>query len=73
MIYKKKELETHIRIPVEAKLKINELRLDISKVQKRDVPVSELMRRITNIPNLKNVLISDALAKYRNENKKFRI
>jgi hypothetical protein len=54
---------SHIRVFPEVKNKINELRRDLSIIQKEDIQTPELMRRTFNIPNLKNTLLEDARVK----------
>lgn len=48
------------RIPREPLEKFKALALEVSYVQKKNVSVPETLRRIANIPNLKDILLSDA-------------
>jgi hypothetical protein len=54
---------TNIRAYNETKIKLNKLALDLSSIQNKRVSVPEALRRISNIPNIKNVLSQDAFVK----------
>jgi len=51
---------THIRVYPEVKIKLQEVSRKLSEVQSKEVKLPETLRRIANIPNLKEVLVKDA-------------
>jgi len=56
---------TLLRVYVPEKLKLKDLSLELSNLQKERVSIPETMRRIANIPNLREVLAGDAIIKRR--------
>lgn len=56
---------THIRIYPDTKLKLFNLKREVSLAQNEDVRIPEILKRITNITNLKQVLFDDAKMKAR--------
>ena len=56
---------THIRTYPEDKDKLDNLARELSIVQRSNVKIPEALRRITNVPGLKELLIKDAEAKRR--------
>lgn len=56
---------THIRMYPDTKLKLIELKHEVSRVQKKDIPLHEIARRIMNVPELKSIVVRDAQSKSR--------
>jgi hypothetical protein len=56
---------TNIRAYKDEKDKLNQLARELSVIQKEKIGCPEVLRRITNVPNLPSILASDALAKRR--------
>jgi Flp pilus assembly protein TadB len=54
---------THIRVYDKEKIKFDELARELSFIQKANIRIPEIVRRITNVPNIKSILIKDAEAK----------
>lgn len=54
---------THIRVRKEEKDYFKQLARDLSSTQNEDVKIPEVVRRMINIPRLKDVLINDAVEK----------
>ena len=63
MNYSNKKNSDMIRIWKDTKVKLQEIKMDIIMAEKKEIRMPELVKRITNIPNLKNVLIEDAIKK----------
>lgn len=61
----RKKPTTQIRVYPDIKDKLMDLSLELTGIQKERVSIPESLRRIANIPNLKNILIDDAKMKAR--------
>jgi hypothetical protein len=59
----KKKNTTHLRAYPETKSRIKKATEDISKVEGKKVTTPELLKRMSNVPNIKNILIRDAQIK----------
>lgn len=59
---------THVRILPETKDRLRQLMREVSHLEKNDVHITEGLRRISNIPNLRDILLSDAKLKARRNN-----
>lgn len=62
---RRKANSTLIRINQDDKRKLEQIRRDLQATQGKDIRTPEMMRRIANIPRLKDVLLDDAKFKRR--------
>ena len=60
-----KKRSTMVRMYPETKLKLNDLRKELQAIQREDIKMPEILRRISNVPKLKDTLLQDALEKSR--------
>lgn len=56
---------TGVRAYVMDKDRLKDLSLELSNIQKDKVTTPEIIRRTLNVPNIKDILIQDALNKRR--------
>lgn len=55
--------KSHVRVFPETKQKINELKIDMISIERKQISDREVLRRAFNIPNLRETLKIDSLAK----------
>lgn len=62
---KDERIETHIRAFPDVKVKLDEWGRKISVIENKRIKISEVVRRMTNIPNIDNILFKDSEEKFK--------
>jgi hypothetical protein len=63
MVGKRKKNTTHLRAYTETKMRIGKATKEISEIEGKKVTTPELLKRMSNVPDIKNILIRDAQIK----------
>lgn len=65
MMIQKKQKETAARIYPDTLDRFKQMTREMQAIEKQEIKMSELFRRVSNIPNLKNIILEDSMNKMR--------